>query len=247
MIHLPGRLSYSRSRETLARSQVLRRTWPIMLDLFVAAIGLACFYGVVRIATLWMGHAEPQMVISLAPGSLPKYAFFSIVRMSLAYFLSLAFAITYGYIAAYSQRFESLMIAGLDILQSIPVLSFLPGVMLAMVALFPTRQVGVELGAIILIFTGQAWNIAFSFYSSLKSLPKELQEADGLRCRRMVLPHGLRNVRSRDARLPSPRTRKLSANSRQPGKLSSHALGHRHHDRHRRRNRPDDMATDDRL
>ena len=69
------------------------------------------------------------------------------------------------------------MIAGLDILQSIPVLSFLPGVMLAMVALFPTRQIGVEMGAIVLIFTGQVWNMAFSFYSSIKSIPRELVEA----------------------------------------------------------------------
>ncbi|MFX9204720.1 ABC transporter permease subunit, partial [Acinetobacter baumannii] len=69
------------------------------------------------------------------------------------------------------------MIPLLDVLQSIPVLSFLPGVMLAMVALFPTRQLGVELGSIILIFTGQAWNLAVSFYSSLKSIPRELREA----------------------------------------------------------------------
>ena len=63
------------------------------------------------------------------------------------------------------------MVPLLDALQSIPVLSFLPGVMLAMVALFPDRQLGVELGAILLIFTGQVWNMAFSFYSSLKSIP----------------------------------------------------------------------------
>jgi NitT/TauT family transport system permease protein len=62
-------------------------------------------------------------------------------------------------------------------LQSIPVLSFLPGVMLAMIALFPSRQLGVELGAILLIFTGQVWNMAFSFYASLKSIPREMQEA----------------------------------------------------------------------
>ena len=71
----------------------------------------------------------------------------------------------YGYIAAYNQRVEGVMVAVLDILQSIPVLSFLPGVMLAMVALFPTRQLGVEFGAIMLIFTGQVWNMAFSFYA----------------------------------------------------------------------------------
>ena len=65
----------------------------------------------------------------------------------------------------------------LDILQSIPVLSFLPGVMLAMVSLFPSRQLGVEFGSIVLIFTGQVWNMAFSFYASLKALPRELVEA----------------------------------------------------------------------
>ena len=65
----------------------------------------------------------------------------------------------------------------LDILQSIPVLSFLPGVMLAMMSLIPSRQLGIELGSIVLIFTGQVWNMAFSFYSSLKSIPRELREA----------------------------------------------------------------------
>ena len=69
------------------------------------------------------------------------------------------------------------MIPLLDVLQSIPVLSFLPGVMLAMVALFPDRQLGVEMGAILLIFTGQVWNMAFSFYASLKSIPREMREA----------------------------------------------------------------------
>jgi NitT/TauT family transport system permease protein len=70
-----------------------------------------------------------------------------------------------------------ILIPLLDILQSIPVLSFLPGVMLAMVAIFPRSQLGLELGSILLIFTGQVWNIAFSFYSSLKSVPCELREA----------------------------------------------------------------------
>src|SRR5207302_1733189 len=82
-----------------------------------------------------------------------------------------------GYLAASSRRAEIIMVPLLDILQSIPVLSFLPGVMLAMVALFPYSQLGVELGSILLIFTGQVWNIAFSFYSSLKTIPRELNEA----------------------------------------------------------------------
>ncbi len=177
MIGFPERFSNIPGRETLARSQVLQRSWPVVLDLCVAGLGLACFYAVVVIAKYWFGHPEPEIVISQSPRALPQYAFYSVVRIGLAYLLSLGFAIGYGYVAAYNKRIEALMIAGLDILQSIPVLSFLPGVMLAMVALFPTRQIGVEMGAIVLIFTGQVWNMAFSFYSSIKSIPRELSEA----------------------------------------------------------------------
>ncbi len=166
--------------QLLTRSQAVRRSWPVLLDLVVACICLAAFYGVVQIARLWLGQPQPGVVLSLSPRALPRYALYSIVRMGLAYLLSLLFAIVYGYVAAYSRRMEALMIAALDILQSIPVLSFLPGVMLAMVALFPSRQIGLELGAIVLIFTGQVWNMAFSFYSSLKSLPRELNEATAI-------------------------------------------------------------------
>jgi NitT/TauT family transport system permease protein len=182
MIHLPDRFSRLQPRETLARTQVLERGWPFFLDLCIAAVGLACFYSVIRIAMFWAGRPEPEIVISLSPRALPHYAFYSMVRIGLAYLLSLLFAISYGYIAAYNRRAEKVMIAILDILQSIPVLSFLPPVMLAMIALFPTRQLGVEMGAIVLIFTGSVWNMAFSFYSSLKSIPKELMEATGVYC-----------------------------------------------------------------
>src|SRR6202035_52541 len=87
----------------------------------------------------------------------------SLLRLGIAYGLSLSFALVYGYLAAYRAKLERVLIPLLDILQSIPVLSFLPGVMLAMIALFPRRQLGVEMGAILLIFTGQVWNMAFSF------------------------------------------------------------------------------------
>src|SRR5450631_315752 len=162
---------------TLSRSLVLERTWPFFLDLSVAACGLALFYAVLRIAQYWMGHPVPAIEISRSAKMLPLYAFYSIVRISVAYLLSLTFAVGYGYMAAYTPRAEPFMIAALDILQSIPVLSFLPAVMLAMISLVPGRQLGIEMGAILLIFTGQVWNMAFSFYSSLKSLPRELREA----------------------------------------------------------------------
>ena len=123
------------------------------------------------------GPVHPEAQISQNPRDLPLYALYSLVRIGVAYALSLLFALAYGYIAASSRRAEIIMIPLLDILQSIPVLSFLPGVMLAMVAIFPHSELGVELGCILLIFTGQVWNIAFSFYSSLKSVPRELNEA----------------------------------------------------------------------
>src|SRR5580704_4553230 len=162
---------------TLSRSLVLERTWPFFLDLSVAACGLGLFYAVLRIAQYWMGHPVPAVEISPSAKMLPLYAFYSVVRIAVAYLLSLVFALGYGYIAAYNLRLQGFMIALLDVLQSIPVLSFLPGVMLAMVALFPTRQLGLEFGAILLIFTGQVWNMAFSFYASLRSIPRELREA----------------------------------------------------------------------
>jgi NitT/TauT family transport system permease protein len=162
---------------TFARSLVPERTWPFFLDLTVGALCLAGFYALLFIGRYWFSYPVPEVVISRSPSMLPLYAFYSTVRIVVAYLLSLTFAVGYGYIAAYNKRAESLMIAALDILQSIPVLSFLPGVMLAMMSLVPGRQLGIEMGAILLIFTGQVWNMAFSFYSSLKSIPRELREA----------------------------------------------------------------------
>ena len=126
-----------------------------VVDLLVFALALSSISGVLTIGRYWLGAVMPAAQISHSPRALPLYALYSLVRMMTAYVLSLAFAIGYGYVAAYTPRIESVMIAALDILQSIPVLSFLPGVMLAMVALFPSRQLGLELGSIILIFTGQ--------------------------------------------------------------------------------------------
>jgi NitT/TauT family transport system permease protein len=163
-------------RLVFSRALLIEHSWPFVLDLGIGAALLALFYGVLLVGRYWAGGAVPEVPISLAPGHLPVYAFYSCVRIFIAYLLSLAFAIGYGYLAAYNKRVEALLIATLDILQSIPVLSFLPGVMLAMISLFPTRQLGIEMGAIIVIFTGEVWNMAFSFYASLKSIPRELRE-----------------------------------------------------------------------
>lgn len=165
------------SQPTLARSRVTARSWPFVIDVGVAVCALAVFFAFVSTGEYWMGAPIPVVPISHSIGALPAYAFYSMVRIGIAYLLSLTFAITYGYTAAYSPRIEAWMIAALDILQSIPVLSFLPPVVLAMVALIPGHQMGIEMGVVLLIFTGQVWNLAFSFYSSLKSIPREMIEA----------------------------------------------------------------------
>ncbi len=112
--------------------------------MFAAAIAL--FYGVIAVARTWLGPFTPEVEISRSPFALPVYAGYSLLRITIAYVLSLLFTLVYGYVAAYNPRAERFMIPLLDVLQSIPVLSFLPGVMLAMVALFPGRQLGVEAG-----------------------------------------------------------------------------------------------------
>ena len=160
-----------------ARAVVNVRKWPFFIDLGVGLCALALFFAVVHTGEYWFGRPVPVVPISLKSSSLPLYAFYSVIRIGIAYLLSLVFALAYGYTAAYNKRLEPWMIAALDILQSIPVLSFLPPMLLAMIALIPTRQLGIELGVILLIFTGQVWNLAFSFYSSLKSIPREMMEA----------------------------------------------------------------------
>ena len=154
-----------------------RRRWSFLIDIAVMLFLFAAVFGIYAIGRSWLGPVAPGAHISQSPSALPLYALYSLVRIGVAYGLSLIFALGYGYLAANSRRAEIILIPLLDILQSIPVLSFLPGVMLAMVALFPHRQIGVELGSVLLIFTGQVWNIAFSFYSSLKTEPRELKEA----------------------------------------------------------------------
>ena len=148
----------------------LARELPIVLG------GIGLFYSVLAFARYWSGPVNSQAEISLHLAALPKYALFSVLRLAIAYIFSFLFTLVYGYVAAYNRKAERFMIPLLDTLQSIPVLSFLPGVMISMVALFPSRQLGVELGAILLIFTGQVWNMTFSFYSSLKSIPTEMRE-----------------------------------------------------------------------
>jgi NitT/TauT family transport system permease protein len=149
----------------------------LLRDLPIVVAVLALFYGLLALTHYWTQPVNTQPPLHLEPGALPLYALYSLARILVAYLLSLLFAVVYGQVAAHNPKAERILIPLLDTLQSIPVLSFLPPVMAAMVALFPTRQFGVELGSILLIFTGQVWNMAFSVYSSTKNIPHELVEA----------------------------------------------------------------------
>jgi NitT/TauT family transport system permease protein len=115
--------------------------------------------------------------ISLDPTNLPYYAARSLLRMFAALGASLLFTLVYGYAAAKSRRLERVLIPLLDILQSVPVLGFLSITVTGFIALFPGSLLGLECASIFAIFTSQAWNMTFSFFSSLRTLPREMDEA----------------------------------------------------------------------
>src|SRR6202451_3228009 len=114
---------------------------------------------------------------SLDPRNLPEYAARTTLRMLIAMVLSLIFTFTYATFAAKSKAAERLLVPLLDILQSVPILGFISVTVVFFMALAPGRVLGAEFAAIFAIFTSQAWNMAFSFYQSLRTIPIELSEA----------------------------------------------------------------------
>jgi NitT/TauT family transport system permease protein len=115
-------------------------------------------------------------VISLDPANLPEYALRTTLRMLTAMVASLVFTLIYGTLAAKSRRAEKVLVPILDILQSVPVLGYISFTVTFFIALFPTRVAGAECAAIFAIFTSQAWNMTFSFYQSLRTVPRDLDE-----------------------------------------------------------------------
>jgi NitT/TauT family transport system permease protein len=142
----------------------------------VVLVGLS----VVIFLLVRLAAAAPSVIqgpsISLSPRVLPVYSGFSVARMLAAYLLSLAFSLVYGRAAARSHRLERVLMPLLDVLQSVPILSFLPVVLLSLSVILP-QGIAAELASIFLIFTSQAWNLTYAWYQSLTTLPKELGEA----------------------------------------------------------------------
>jgi len=145
----------------------------------VVLLGIvALLYAGVRLAL----HA-PEVIrgpdISLARGALPWYAMLSVARMTAAYVLSLLFTLVYGYVAAYNRRAEQVLMPLLDVLQSVPILSFLPIALLSFSAVLPDA-IAAELAAVVLIFTSQVWNITFAWFQSLTTIGRDLFEASAI-------------------------------------------------------------------
>jgi NitT/TauT family transport system permease protein len=127
-----------------ARREAAGRGYTWWVDVMIVFVLVAAAYGIVVAASRWATPLTPTTQITLSPLSLPLYAGLSTFRMAAAYLLSLIFTLVYARVAVANRAAERVMIPVLDILQSIPILSFLPGVVLALVALFPRSQVGLE-------------------------------------------------------------------------------------------------------
>ncbi len=147
----------------------------------VVVLGLAgLLFGLLQVAGEWTGELRPAVAIDLSASALPRYTLYSFSRGAFAYALSLGFTLVYGYWAAKDRAAERVLVPLLDVLQSIPVLGFMPGLVLSLVAAFPSTNVGLELAAVLMIFTGQVWNMTFSFYRSLRAVPAGQREVAAL-------------------------------------------------------------------
>jgi len=159
---------------------VLPQRFFSLADLLILMMIGTVIYGLVTTGQQWRASYHPVTEIDLSIRYLPYYTILSGIRGLIAYALSLTFTIFVGYFAAKSATAEKILIPMLDILQSIPVLAFLPVVFLSLISIFPKSNMGLELGAILLIFTGQVWNMTFGFYQSLKTLPHDLIEVSAV-------------------------------------------------------------------
>jgi NitT/TauT family transport system permease protein len=167
----------------------------VALPMVLGAIALVAWGGMAMSARYHVGEVLP---ISLDPWRLPEYALRTVLRMVCALVASLVFSLAYAAVAAKSRQGEKVLIPILDILQSVPILGFLSITVTGFIALFPGRLLGVECAAIFAIFTSQAWNMTFSVYQSLRTVPSELIEAARMyhlspwkRFWRLEVPHAI--------------------------------------------------------
>ncbi len=143
--------------------------------LVVLALG-SLLFAILNVANEWEAPFRAATQIDLSFWKLPQYTLYSLARGWIAMLFSLLFSIGYATWAYYDLRARAVLLPILDILQSIPVLGFMPGLVLALVYLFPTSDFGLELACVLMIFSAQVWNMVFSYYDSLKAIPAELRQ-----------------------------------------------------------------------
>jgi len=156
----------------------LVRRWDVVA--LIVVIALLTFFAEASHGVLEPLNNLESTPLSLDPVHLPFYAARTTARMFAGLSFSLLFTLTYATWAAKSPRAEKLLIPILDILQSVPIIGFMSVTLVFFMSLAPGRVLGVEFASIFLVFTSQAWNMAFSFYQSLRTVPIELQPSTGL-------------------------------------------------------------------
>jgi NitT/TauT family transport system permease protein len=176
-----------------ARRRFTPNRYDLVAFLLLGGLAVLVVHGAGQMNLPLKSLSNPAVV--LEPARLPEYALRSTLRMFAAIIASLAFTFAVATLAAKSRKAEMIIVPALDILQSVPVLGFLTFTLAFFMGLFPGSELGVEFASIFLVFTAQAWNMAFSFYQSLRTLPEDLVEVSrqfGLtswqRFRRLELP-----------------------------------------------------------
>ena len=166
---------FSPSRPGRALLGIKPNRWDWALLPLVLAVLAALAFGAMQMSRPFVvGQATP---ISLDPVNLPYYLLRTILRMFTALGFSLLFSFAFAAVAAKYRAAEKILIPLLDVLQSVPILGFQAIAIAPFIALFPGNLLGVECAAIFAIFTSQAWNMAFSLYQSIRTVPSELGEA----------------------------------------------------------------------
>lgn len=166
-------------KKTFSKIKLLSLPYVNAWDVIALVVVLSI---IISLGTAVKGMALPyevgqQIPISLDPSNLPYYALRSVLRMLISLVFSLLFTFVFGTWAAKNKHAERIIIPIIDVLQSVPVLSFLSLTIVFFIALFPGSMLGPECAAIFAIFTSQAWNIVLSFYQSLRTIPEEFREA----------------------------------------------------------------------
>jgi NitT/TauT family transport system permease protein len=153
----------------------------LLADVILVLVIAGLLVAILNVADEWKAPFRAETEIDLSFWKLPQYTLYSLARGWTAMGLSLGFAILYGSWAYYDPKARAVLLPALDILQSIPVLGFMPGLVLALVTLFPRSNLGLELACVLMIFTAQVWNMVFSYYDSLNAVPDDLRQM-GILC-----------------------------------------------------------------